>query len=97
MTEKKTKGKMSPKILLEKNKERENRVSEEKERRRSKKKQNKTKQKNNGCTPSFYVDLCLRGELYFGFNVIQKSSSDIYFSYPCAYQKSDLKRIYFKI
>ena len=33
---------MSPKILLEKNKERENRVSEEKERRRSKK--NKTKQ-----------------------------------------------------
>ena len=33
---------MSPKILLEKNKERENRVSDEKERRRSKK--NKTKQ-----------------------------------------------------
>ena len=26
---------------------------------------------------------CLRGELYFGCNVIQKSSSDIYFSYPC--------------
>ena len=30
---------MSPKILLEKNKERENRVSEEKERRRRKKKE----------------------------------------------------------
>ena len=35
---------MSPKILLEKNKERENRRSEEKEK------------KSNGCTPSFYVD-----------------------------------------
>ena len=35
---------MSPKILLEKNKERENRGSEEKEKKR------------NGCTPSFYVD-----------------------------------------
>ena len=60
---------MSPKILLEKNKERENGVSEEKERRRSKK-------KSNGCTSSFYVDFCLRGGLYFGCNVIQKSSSD---------------------
>ena len=35
----KAEGKMSPKILLEKNKERENRVSEEKERKRRKKKQ----------------------------------------------------------
>ena len=33
---------------------------------------------------SFYVDFLLLGELHFGFNVIQKSSSDIYFSYPCA-------------
>ena len=39
---------MSPKILLEKNKERKNRKSEEKETRRRK--------KNNGCTLSFYVD-----------------------------------------
>ena len=42
MTEKKrpkAEGKISPKILLEKNKERENRVSEEKERKRRKKKQ----------------------------------------------------------
>ena len=84
---------MSPKILLEKNKEREIEWAKRKKGGEAK----KTKQKNNGCTPSFYVDLCLRGELYFGFNVIQKSSSDIYFSYPCAYQKSDLKRIYFKI
>ena len=37
---------MSPKILLEKNKERENRVSEEKERKRRK--------KSNGCTVSFF-------------------------------------------
>ena len=50
LTEKKTKaeGKISPKILLEKNEERENKKSEEKERRRTK--------KSNGCTPSFYVD-----------------------------------------
>ena len=39
---------MSPKILLEKNKERRNIKSEEKEKRRRK--------KNNGCTLSFYVD-----------------------------------------
>ena len=38
---------MSPKILLEKNKERENRVSEEKERKRRK--------KSNGCTASFFL------------------------------------------
>ena len=38
---------MSPKILLEKNKEREKRQSEEKERKRRK--------KSNGCTLSFYV------------------------------------------
>ena len=44
----KAEGKMSPKILLEKNKERENRKSEEKER-------NRRKKKNNGCTLSFYV------------------------------------------
>ena len=42
----KAEGKMSPKILLEKNKERENRVSEEKERKRRKK-------KSNECTASF--------------------------------------------
>ena len=56
---------MSPKILLEKNKERKNRKSEEKETRRRK--------KSDGCTLSFYVDFfgdsfvkekknCLRGE-----------------------------------
>ena len=39
---------MSPKVLLEKNKERKNRKSEEKETRRRK--------KNDGCTLSFYVD-----------------------------------------
>ena len=39
---------MSPKVLLEKNKERKNRKSEEKEMRRRK--------MNNGCTLSFYVD-----------------------------------------
>ena len=39
---------MSPKIPLEKNKERKNRKSEEKETMRRK--------KNNGCTLSFYVD-----------------------------------------
>ena len=80
---------MSPKILLEKNKERENRVSEEKERRRRKRK--------TMAALLVFLDLCLRGEPYFGCNVIQKSSSDIYFSYPCGSQKSDLKRIYFKI
>ena len=51
LTGKKTKseGKMSQKILLEKNEERENRNGEEKERRRREK-------KSNGCTLSFYVD-----------------------------------------
>ena len=44
----KAEDKISPKILLEKNKERENRKSEEKETRRRK--------KNNGCTFSFYVE-----------------------------------------
>ena len=44
----KTEGKISPKILLEKNEERENKKSEEKERRRRK--------KSNGCAPSFCVD-----------------------------------------
>ena len=39
---------MSPRILLEKNKERENRKSEEKERRR--------RRRSNGCTLSFYDD-----------------------------------------
>ena len=39
---------MSPKILLEKNKERKNRKSEEKKTSRRK--------KNNGCPLSFYVD-----------------------------------------
>ena len=63
---------MSPKILLEKNKERENRVSEEKERRRR-------KRKTMAALLVFFFDLCLRGESYFGCNVIQKSSSDIYF------------------
>ena len=48
----KAEGKMSPKILLEKNKERENRVSEEKERKR--------KKKSNGCTASFLFFFCLR-------------------------------------
>ena len=50
LTEKmtKTEGKISPKILLEKNEERENKMSAEKERRRRK--------KSNGCTPSFYFD-----------------------------------------
>ena len=77
---------MSPKVLLEKNKERKNRKSEEKETRRRK--------KNDGCTLSFYVDFfgdsflkekknLFEGRVLFGCNVIQKSSSDIYFSYPC--------------
>ena len=44
----KAEGKMSPKILLEKNKERKNRKSEKKETRRRK--------KNNGYTLSCYVD-----------------------------------------
>ena len=57
---------MSPKILLEKNKETKNSKSEE-------------KKKSNGCTASLFFDFCLRGEPYFGCNVIQKSSSDIYF------------------
>ena len=67
---------MSSKILLEKNKERENRKSEEKERRRRK--------KSSGRTPSTYVDFfgdsfwkekdCLRGEVYFVCKVIKKSS-----------------------
>ena len=64
---------MSPKILLEKNEERENRKSEEKEKRRRK--------KRNGCTPSFCVDFfgdCLGGEVYFGCKVIKKSSSNIH-------------------
>ena len=39
---------MSPKILLEKNKETENRVREEKERKRRKK-------KRNDCTASFFL------------------------------------------
>ena len=55
---------MSPKILLEKNKERENRVSEEKERRKKKK----------GMTTLlffFFFKFSLRGEPYFGCNVIQ--------------------------
>ena len=61
----KAEGKMSPKILLEKNKERKNRKREEKETRRRK--------KNNGCTLSFMLTFleivverkknCLRGEL----------------------------------
>ena len=42
--------------------------------------------KANDCTVSFYVDFFI-----FGCNVIQKSSSDIYFSYPCGQQKSDKK------
>ena len=44
----KAEGKMSPKILLDKNKERKKRKREEKETRRRK--------KNNGCNFSFYVD-----------------------------------------
>ena len=73
---------MSPKIFLEKNKETKNSRSEE-------------KKKSNGSTASFFFTSVW--EPYFGCNVIQKSSSDIYFSYPCAQQKSDLKSIYFKI
>ena len=50
MEKTKTEGKISPKILLEKNvnEERENKNGEEKESRRRK--------KSNGRTPSFYVD-----------------------------------------
>ena len=43
----KAEGKMSPKVLLEKNKERKNRKSEEKETKRRK--------KNNGCTLSLEI------------------------------------------
>ena len=46
----KAEGKISPKILPEKNDERENKKSEEKERRRRK--------KSSACSPSFYVDFC---------------------------------------
>ena len=67
---------MSPKILLEKNKEKENRVSEENERRRRKK-------KGLAALLAFLFYFCLRGEPYFGCNVIQKSGSDIHFSYHC--------------
>ena len=65
---------MSPKILFEKNKERENRKREEKERKRRKK----------VMALSFYVDFfgeflkekdCLGEEVYFG---CKKSSSNIY-------------------
>ena len=45
---------MSPKILLEKDKERENRVSEEKERKKEKR-----RKKSNGCTASFFFFLLL--------------------------------------
>ena len=37
----------------------------------------------------------LRGELYFGFNVIQKSSSDIYFL-TLAANRNLIKKISFK-
>ena len=50
---------MSPKILLEKDKETENRKSEEKETRKRK--------KNNGCTLSFYVD-------FFGDSFLKKKT-----------------------
>ena len=55
----KAEGKMSPKILLEKNKERENRVSEEEKGREE--------SKSNDCTASFFTSVW---EPYFGSNVI---------------------------
>ena len=48
---------MSPKILLEKNKERENRVSEENERRKRK--------KRIGCTATFSFLLLFEGRALF--------------------------------
>ena len=79
---------MSPKILLKKNRERENRERGELKKGREEKKQ--------WLYSRFliYVDFfenCLWGELYFGCNVVQKSSSDMYFSYPCGLQKSEKK------
>ena len=74
----KAEGKMSPKVLLEKNKERKHR-----------KKRGEEKRTMAALLVFLLTSLeflkeknCLRGEFCFGCNVIQKSSSDIYFSYP---------------
>ena len=80
----KAEGKMSPKILLEKNKERENKRSEEEEK------------KSNGCTPSFYVDFfggfwnkkTVCGERSI---LAVKNPALIFFFIPCGQQKSDKK------
>ena len=89
---------MSPKMLQEKNEERENRKSEG-ERKQEKK-------KSNGCTPSSYVDFsgdfflkekdCLRGELYFGCNVIKKSSLSIYIFLTLAANRNLIKKDIFQ-
>ena len=74
----KAEGKISPKILLEKNDERENKKSEEKERRRRKK-----------AMAALLVFMltsleflkgrgCLMRDFYFGCKVIKKSCSNIY-------------------
>ena len=77
---------MSQKILLEKNKERKNRKSEEKKRRRRKKKAMAALVVFvlTSLKIVFERKNCLKGELYFGCNVFQKSSCDICFSYSCA-------------
>ena len=90
---------MSPKVLLEKNKDRKNRKSEEKETRRRK--------KNDGCTLSFYVDFfgdsflkekkktCLRGEFCLAVTLF-KNLALIYIFLTLAANRNLIKRISFK-
>ena len=81
LTEKKTKaeGKISPKILLEKNEVRENKKSEEKERRKRKKKAMAALLVFMLTSLEFLKEKgCLRRDFYFGCKVIIKSRSNIY-------------------
>ena len=61
---------MSPKILLEKNKERKNRKSEEK------------KKKIGGCTLKFYVH-CFGGESFILAVKLFKNRGRYVFFFPC--------------
>ena len=80
---------MSPKILVEKNKERENRVSEEKERKRRKKK---------AMTALLVFFFLLLFESPISAATLFKNLALIYvFLTPVPNTRSDLKRIYFKI
>ena len=62
---------MSPKILLEKNKERKNRKSEEKK-----------KKKIGGCTLKFYVH-CFGGESFILAVKLFKNPGRCVFFFPC--------------